>query len=122
MEEKNASNFSSKLKGFFQFMKGFISMSKKEMVVSIVVLLSLLLTLGQFHLSHAFGSAIVGLLSGFFMMDEIKDLFKDFRVIVQRNNQFKTVLVGGLLISAFIAVPLLFIGLCAGVGVKSMFR
>lgn len=97
-------------------------MNKVEMVIAGLVIFGVLLNLLQFHPFHAWGTAIISILVAFFLADEIKLHAKEAINYLQGKDQFKTVLLGGLLLSVLISLPMLFLGLCIGLGVKSLLR
>ena len=92
-------------------------MSKKEIAVITVAVLAVLVSL--YHWS---GSLVVGTLAGLFYAQEVNKWTKQGREFLEGKDRFQTLLMASILLCVFFAVPSLFFGVLAGIGVRSLIR
>lgn len=111
--EGSSSNFSS----FFSGMKRLFTMNKKETAVIAVVAVGVLISL--YHWS---GAVAVGVVAGLFYAEEVKLWAQQGKALLEGKDQFQTLLMAGIALCVLIAIPSLFFGVLAGIGVSSILR
>jgi len=93
-------------------------MGKKEIAISIIILLGLILSI---FLAIP-GGLIVGFISGLFITRYFKARLRDLYTAFREGKTFQAIVLSSLYICVFFAIPALMIGIMAGLGIKSLIQ
>jgi|GEM_PF-1102218 len=66
------------------------------------------------------GGTLIGIIAGIYFSSEIVYSLKNFRFFIDKEGVFKTFILGGVFFGLFLARPMLFIGIAAALGIKTL--
>jgi hypothetical protein len=96
--------------------KDYAKHNKKEAIIMVIAILGIIIMFFHF----AIGGAIIGLLTGLFLPQDLKTSVKSFLFFYKAQNTFAKILFGAIILCFVLAAPFFFIGALAGIGIKSL--
>ena len=94
----------------------FASSNTRDTLAYILMLTGLILLFFE----PAYAGTLIGVIVGLYFSDEIVKLVKNYRMIVDKEGNVRSLILAGLLVALFISAPFIFFGIIVAVGVKQL--
>lgn len=97
---------------FFQY----VTSNTRDTIAYVILIIGIILLF--FH--PVYGGLLVGIISGLYFSEEIVSILNSLNDIIENEGIVRSLILGGLTLSLFIAAPAIFIGAAIAIGVKKI--